>query len=257
MSMSIEGIIQHKKLALITGAAGVIGKAIALKLASTGWELALWTKSDSSRIRALTGELSGKGSPAVTYFGDMTIESEVIRVIDKIEETQGVPLVAVHCVGPILYDRNPNQAVWMEMLSSTLLTAVSLLKHLLPRMQKNKYGRVILFGFSGVESQKGFQTIVSYAASKEALQVLVRSSAKQYARDGITINTISPGIVQRTEDHNNSADDRFLDKIPLGRLLAASEVAEIVSWLISDEADYITGQNIKVSGGFQITTPFV
>ncbi len=244
------------RLALISGSGAGIGAAIADHLIGTGWNLALCNRSITPRMTALKQLGSVVEADVTCYTADFTVDESVRNLHATILESQGVPDAVIHCVGPIHYSPEviPPGDVWMEMFAGNLLSAVHLLRYVLPEMKRCRSGRVILFGFSGIGSSSGYRTIAPYAAAKHGLYSLMRSCAKSVSSDGITVNMISPGIVQPPEHESRPNFRAMLPKIPMSRFAEMGEITGAVSWLLSPESRAITGQNIKISGGLHIST---
>ena len=136
------------------------------------------------------------------------------------------------------------------MFASNLRGAFSFSQEVIPYMIKNKWGRIV--NVASIGGQWGGRNQIHYAASKAGLINLTTSLAKLYSKNGITINTISPGLVKTemiANELKTTSGKNKIKQIPIGRIADTDEVANVVNFLCSDEASYITGQTINVNGG--------
>jgi 3-oxoacyl-[acyl-carrier protein] reductase len=134
---------------------------------------------------------------------------------------------------------------WDLMFHGNLGSAYSCLKAVLPGMRKRKWGRIINMGFSRVEQLVAYRDILPYAVAKTGLLILTRSAAASVISEGITVNMVSPGLMEGgilPKDQN----------IPAGRLGRFEDVYHAVQFLVSEQAQYITGANLIVSGGWKV-----
>ncbi len=235
--------------ALVTGASGVLGSAVAKRLAGEGYEVWLHYRTGEAEARALAQaiEEDGGGSARVVGF-DVTDASQIEQTL--------VPLLSEH--GPIDVLVN-NAAVtsqgymamlpesrWDEVLSVNLGGFFLVTRAVLKGMMRTRAGRIVNIGsLAGARSGVGQ---VAYAASKAGLEGATRALAMEVARWNILVNTVAPGPL--TAGMADELDAAELQKqIPLGRLGDPVEVAGVVAFLCGDDASYITGQVISVNGG--------
>ena len=164
------------------------------------------------------------------------------------------PQAVLCCAGPISYHSEviPSSSEWVRMFQGNVLTVVNLMRAVIPGLKKTGAGCVVLFGFSGTGSGQAFKTIVPYAAMKESLYVIMRSLAADLAPYNITVNLLSPGVIIAKNTKPIPIENHLLEKIPLGSFGSETDILNTVKWLISPAARYVSGQNIKVSGGLHI-----
>ena len=244
---------ENKQIVVITGATGPIGMSIAEELAKRGYSLAMCCRSRIAHLQQVVEKLEER-SDVRCYSGDLTVQKEAKLLCSRIQHDFGVPNALVLCSGPIRYQPTPlsDTDVWEDMYRENVISWLNPVTHFLPEMKIAGRGRILGFGFSGVESRSGFKQIAAYAASKEALLSLCRSVAREVVSFGITVNMISPGIAVEPGRNPTNLEAKILEKIPMGRFGLPSEIAALAAWLLSDQAACVTGQNIKVSGGLHI-----
>ncbi len=251
-NMTLSGKAIGKSI-LLAGAGCGFCKTLADSLARDGWNIA----TCSRRMYREADSLSKPFYPEQKFhvgFCDLRDESAVAQFVESASRNVGFPEVVVCCAGPISYHSEviPDASEWLRMFQGNVLTTVNVLRAVIPGLKNSRSGRVILMGFSGTGSGQAFKTIVPYAAMKESLFVLMRSLAKDMASFNVTVNLLSPGVIVPEHAKPTPAEKRLLKKIPLGSFGTEADIIKTVQWLISPAAQYVSGQNIKVSGGLHI-----
>lgn len=236
------------KTALITGATGGIGSAIARALHSQGAEVILSGTRQGS-LNELAHELSDRAHPIAADLSDKSSIDSLIKQISDIS-TDGVDIVINNAgiVRDNLLVRMKDEE-WNQVLDINLFAGYKLTQGLMRGMMKRRWGRII--GISSVVGTTGNPGQANYAAAKAGMIGFSKALAQEVATRGITVNVIAPGMIQTamTDDLNEDQSARLLSTIPLGRLGSPEEIAASVIYLASDEAAYVTGVTLHVNGG--------
>ncbi len=236
--------------ALITGASRGIGEAIALHLAERGADLALMA-SDEKNLVSVARAASERGARVVSIGADMADGAAVERAVERAREALGgldcVVANAGITVDQLTMRLKPED--WDRVLSVNLTGTFRLVRAAVAPMIRARYGRIVLI--SSVAGLMGNPGQAAYAASKAGLIGLAKSLAREIASRSVTVNVVAPGLIE-TDMARALPDERraqLAAQIPLGRLGTPREIASTVGFLLSEEASYITGTVLNVSGG--------
>lgn len=239
------------KCAVVTGAAKGIGKAIALKLASSGVNIVLNYRSSEDKAIETEKEILSLGVEVLRIKGDISKPNDVENLIDCAKNKFGKIDIMVNNAG-ITKDTlllRMKEEDFDSVINVNLKGVFNCLKAITPVMVKQKEGKII--NLSSVVGLVGNAGQVNYAASKAGVIGMTKSLAKEIGSRGITVNAVAPGFIET--DMTDVLGDKFKEEakksIPLKRLGKAEDVAEVVAFLASDSANYITGQVIHVDGG--------
>ncbi len=243
--MMLEG-----RNAVVTGAGSGIGRAIAIRLASAGARVAV-VDIDSASAAAVCTEIAERGGSASSYELDVSDFDAVQSAFERIAGDLGGVDVLVNNAG-ITRDNliiRMSSDDWDRVLAVNLKGAFNCIRAAARTMMRERRGRIVnvssIIGLSGNAGQ------ANYAASKAGLIALTKSVAKELGSRGVTANAIAPGFIETpmTKDLSEKAREDYAARIVLKRFGTPEDVANLVAFLSSDDADYITGQTIAVDGG--------
>ena len=235
------------KTALITGATGGIGCAIARALSGSGVKVLL-TGTSSDKLNNLAREI---GSNCSTIKCDLTIKDDLNALLKICEEQANGVDILINNAG-ITQDNllvRMKDHEWENVIDVNLSSNFKLSKACLRGMMKKRSGRIInissIVGFTGNSGQS------NYSASKAGIIALAKSLAQEVASRGITVNSIAPGFISTamTDTLTKKQRESILSSIPAGRFGVVEDIASCVLFLVSDEASYITGQTLHINGG--------
>ena len=237
------------RVAFITGASRGIGKAIAERCASAGATVAACARADHAQ--AVVDTIMASGGSAMAQSLEVTDKASVNNAVNEVLNRFGHIDIVVNNAG-IVRDQllmRMKSADWDAVLATNLTAAFQCSQAVLRPMLKQRYGRII--NISSVVGQSGSAGQTNYAASKEGLVGFTRSLAREVASRGITVNVVSPGMIETDMTAALSSNTRevLATQIPIGRFCTTNDVAGAVCFLASDEAAYITGQVLSVNGG--------
>jgi len=236
-----------ERIALVTGSSRGLGRVLALSLSRVCSGVALHYRRDRASALRLMQEIKSKGKMASCFKADLTRKKGALELIERVEKKFGRIDILVNNFGPLLVKpwEELTSEEWDFILKANLMSSFHLIKASLPGMRKRKWGRIINLGYSRVEQLASFPTITPYAISKTGLLILTRTVAAGVASEGITVNMVSPGLLEG----GILPQDSF---IPCGRMGRFEDVAHAVLFLASEEAGYVTGVNLIVSGGWKL-----
>ncbi len=236
------------KVALVTGAARNIGRAIALSLAAGGATVAVNTRSKIAEARGVVDEIKALGADGEAYAADVAEPAQVQAMIDAVLKRFGRLdiLVLNAAVREHVHFDEISYDDWRRILATNLDSAFVFTKACLPALKHAGDGRIVTF--AGVTALLGLKDRVHVAASKHGIVGLTKALAQDLAEFGIRVNCISPGQIETSRESGNDKPDRSKD-IPLGRRGEPFEIAGMVRSLCGPAGAYMTGQTLHINGG--------
>lgn len=244
----------ENNVALVTGGARGIGRAITLELARNGANVAFTYKSSGKLVESLLDEISTLGRKGIALEADAAIMSSAVEVVNKVVTEFKRIDILVNNAG-ITRDNlllRMSEEDWDVVMQTNVKSVFNYTKAAVRVMMNQRFGRII--NISSVVGLKGNPGQSNYAASKAAIIGFSKSIARELASRNILVNAVAPGYIETdmtaslTEEQRNAV----LNMVPLKRVAKPEEVARVVRFLASPDADYITGQVISVDGGMSL-----
>jgi len=247
------------KVVLVTGATSGIGRATTLRFAESGAKVTAVGRKEAA-LAAVAEEITKRGGTPLAIRADLSVEDEASRVITKTAESFGGIDVLVNAAGHISSGTIESTSIeaWDAMLNINLRAVFTLMKQAVPFLIERR-GNIV--NVSSVTGLRSFPGVLAYCVSKAGLDQLTRCAALELAAKGVRVNAVNPGVVV-TEIHKRGGMDEdqygaFLEHSkqthPLGRVGDAREIAELIFFLASERAAWITGGTYSIDGGRALT----
>jgi 3-oxoacyl-[acyl-carrier protein] reductase len=239
------------KVAIVTGGSRGIGRAVSLRLARAGADVAVVFAGNREKAEAVVGEIQEMGRRSVAIQADVSQAEQVDAMVKQVVEAFGRIDILVNNAG-ITRDNlllRLKEEDWDAVLSTNLKGVFLCTKAVTRQMMKQRFGRII--NISSVVGLIGNPGQANYVAAKAGVIGLTKTAARELASRGITVNAVAPGFIETdmTAVLGEETREQMLGQIPLGRFGSAEDVAGAVAFLASDDAAYITGQTLNVDGG--------
>jgi 3-oxoacyl-[acyl-carrier protein] reductase len=237
------------KIALVTGGGRGIGRAISLALAHAGCDVAVNYRERRDDADSAVREIRKLGRRAAVIQADVSHSLDVTQLVSAVESLLGPIEILVNNAGKILIQSidQMTEESWNDMIASNLTSCFLVTQAVLPGMRARQWGRII--NMSSVAAQAGSIVGVHYAASKAGMLGLTRSYARVLAKEGITVNAITPALIATEMVISNPVAKP--DMLPVGRFGDIEEVADVALMLTRNA--FITGQTINVNGGYYMS----
>ena len=244
--------VKANKVALVTGSSRGIGRAIAIELAKNGNNIVVNNDKNHQEGFEVVNEIERLGQRAIYIQADVSDFNQVETMIEKIINEFCRIDIMINNAGITRDKKLVNMDIdqWNRVISVNLTGAFNCTKSVIKYMKKQGGGKII--NISSVMGEVGNIGQANYSAAKGGLISFTKTVAKEYARDRIFVNAVAPGFIETKmlETIPENVMQKILAQIPLGRLGKPEEIAKIVCFLASDDANYITGQVININGGF-------
>jgi 3-oxoacyl-[acyl-carrier protein] reductase len=241
------------KVALITGGARGIGRAIALSLAGQGWSVAICYRTSRPQAEETATALAAHGVRAMAEQCDVSDPAAAAALVQKVEAAWGRIDALINGAGPYHRINLLEESVegWHEMFDNNLHPVFYLSRAVAPGMKQRGWGRIVNFSMANADQLVSQPHVTAHYISKAGILVLTRSLARLLAPHGITVNAISPGFID-----SGSAPAAELagmvKNIPAGYVGSVDDAVAAVNFLLSDQARYVNGANLHLSGGWGI-----
>jgi acetoacetyl-CoA reductase len=240
------------RVALITGGMGGLGEAICIKMAGLGYKVVTTHSPGNAKVDEWLKNMNNMGYGFKAYPCDVTDFESAKACVETVTREVGPIDVLVNNAG-ITRDmtfKKMTKADWDAVIRTNLDSVFNMTKQVMDGMIERKWGRVI--NVASVNGQKGAFGQTNYSAAKAGMHGFTKALALEVARQGVTVNTISPGYIGTkmvTAIPQDILDSKILPQIPVSRLGKPEEIAGLVAYLASDEAAFVTGANISINGG--------
>ncbi len=247
--MSLQG-----RVAVVTGASRGIGREIALTLAREGAKIVVGYRGSKRKAQRTAEAAEAHGVEAISVMTDVTQPEKVKNLTDEVVNRFGRYDILVNTVGEFHWKPVAKCSIeeWLDVVASNLTSVFLTAKFALPVMRRQRWGRIISLGAVGAERTFGQAKIAPYSAAKSGVVAFTRSLALEEASYGITVNVVNPSIVDdrdlTLEEAKKMTDKRF----PVGRPATAGDVAAAIRYFVSEDASFVTGQVLNVSGGWML-----
>lgn len=239
------------KVAIVTGASRGIGRAIALELGKEGASVVVNYSKDTAGAEETIEELKAIGVAAISIKADISVYEDAKKIVEKtIEHFGKIDLLVNNAAkSTIELFLDANKESIDSLINTNLVGPMYLTREALPHML-SKGGSIV--NISSMWGEVGASCEVLYSTSKGGINLFTKALAKEMAPSGIRVNAIAPGVIDTTMNSFLSVDERkdLEEEIPMGRFGLPEEIAKIVVFLCSDESAYMTGQILRVDGGY-------
>ncbi|NCF28234.1 MAG: acetoacetyl-CoA reductase [Gammaproteobacteria bacterium] len=240
-----------KRVALITGGAGELGRAICERLASQDCRIVAMDISVHNGAGAWQQRMQAAGHELTLVQGDVTCFESCADTITRVEESVGPVDILVNCAG-ITRDAkltNMDPDMWNAVLTTNLDSVFNITRQVVNGMTQRGFGRII--NISSLNGEKGQFGQTNYSAAKAGMHGFTMALAQEVARKGVTVNTVSPGYMDTNMVRAVPEDirEQIREQIPVGRFGKTTEIGAVVGFLASEDASYVTGANFSVNGG--------
>ncbi len=245
--MGLEG-----RTALVTGGSRRMGKVIALALASAGADVAISYRTKAAEARKVAEAIEGVGRRSATIRADLTRPSDAVRAVNTAAHRFGRLDILVNNVGEwvVRSVEDTDLKTWSRVVDSNLTATYAGSRAAIVHMRRDRWGRIVNLGAAGAYRAHGSARMAAFYAAKAGIVAFSKSLAREVGKDGITVNVVSPGVIEDPELPIPAARRRKAKENAVGRPGTGADVAAAVLFFVSEEASFITGDVIGVTGGW-------
>jgi 3-oxoacyl-[acyl-carrier protein] reductase len=244
---------KEARTALITGGARGIGRGVALDLARRGWSVAVCYRTSAREAEEVAAQASAQGVQSLALQCDVADAKAAVAMVERVEEEWGRIDALINGAGPYHRVDLLKESIegWHSMFDNNLHPIFYLSRAVLPGMTARKWGRIVSFGMANADQMIAQPNLTAHYIAKTGVLVLTRTLARIAAPHGITVNAISPGFID-TGSAPPEETASMAKRIPAGYVGSIDDAVAAVRFLLSEEARYVNGANIHLSGGWGI-----
>lgn len=254
--------MKRLKHAIITAGSKGLGRKVTEYFLQQGATVTVNYRSDKNRIKQLQEEWQAYENQLQFIQGDVTKKADIVNIVQQAYDRFGRIDFLIHNAGPYIFEKKRlieyEDAEWYEMIEGNLSAVFHFAKLVIPIMRKQRFGRIITYGFQDAEHSPGWKYRAAFSAAKVGLVSLTRSIAIEEAKYGITANMVSPGDIkgEMKEMDIDSARKIVDPKTPIGRPGSGEDIARLIGFLCEEDSDLITGSVVSAAGGLQVTNKY-
>jgi NAD(P)-dependent dehydrogenase (short-subunit alcohol dehydrogenase family) len=241
------------RVVLVTGSGRGLGAAVAIAAGAEKARVVVNCQQDLKAAESVATRVRKVGGEAIAYRADVTDVEQAQGLVQHVARTWGGVDILVNTVGSLNWksfsDLEP--AEWHRVIASNLDSVFHTCRLVLPHMREKRFGRIVNFAAVGAESTLGEPQMAAYSAAKAGVVAFSKALALEEARRGITVNVVSPGLLQdETGNKDAKAADQMLgDRVPVGHAGRSADVIRAVLFFVTPAAEFVTGQVLEVAGG--------
>ncbi len=253
----------ENKAAIVGGSSKGLGRAIAMRMAEEGASVTICARGEEELLKTQNDIQKKTGRKVLAVQADLSKKKDIATVVAKTVETfSKVDILVTNAGGPPpLFFMDISDEQWEDYLQLSLMSAIRLIRLVLPYMKKQNWGRII--NLTSVSVKQPIDSLILSNTARLGIVGLARTLANQYAKNNITVNNVAPGYVltdrvrqlfeTKAQQENRSIEEvtrEITKQIPMGRLGKPEEIGDVFAFLASERASYITGVTLQVDGGF-------
>lgn len=251
------------KHAIITAGSKGLGRKVTEHFLKKGCSVTVNYRSDLERVNMLKEEWKDYEDQLLFVQGDVTKKEDIVKIVEETLDKFGRIDYLINNAGPYVFERKKlvdySDEEWYEMIEGNLSAVFHFVKLVIPVMRKQKFGRIITYGFQDAEHTPGWMYRSAFSAAKVGLVSLTRSIAMEEAENGITANMISPGDIKGEMKEANIETAKTISdpNTPVGRPGTGEDIARLIGFLCEDDSDMITGSVVSAAGGIKVANRII